>query len=187
MEHSNWWSIALLTPPYSTSHPLDIIYMMMRPGLICLVLLFHMLLWTQTENNNNKQKRLGLGVRNEEGIWSAEAISSLLKMCMAQSLGRYGGISSPDSVFISLWWYLSQLCNIWGWWFLLASFPGPHPAPHQLSRRGPGRFSYVSEWHHRQGKLSDHVNHKQLHPHAHALECNYSELKDGSTQRTTWE
>ena len=34
------------------------------------------------------------------------------KKNMAQSLGRYGGISSPDSVFISLWWYLSQFRNI---------------------------------------------------------------------------
>ena len=113
-----------------------------RPYLSCTTLPYVVVNtnWKQQEEN-----RLGQGVRNEEGIWSAEAISTLLKMCMAQSLGRYGGISSPDSVFISLWWYLSQLCNIWGWWFLLASFPGPHPAPHQLSGRGPGRFSYVSD------------------------------------------
>ena len=82
---------------------------------------------------------------SEEWVRNTEAISSLLKMCMAQSPCGYGGISSPDSVFISLWWYLSQVRNIWGWWFLLASFPGPHQAPHQLSRRGPGRFSYVSD------------------------------------------
>ena len=117
MEHSNRWSNALLTPPIPPHIHLTLFTWRWDQALSVwyyssIRCCEHKLKTTTT--TTKKTKRLGLGVRNEEGIWSAEAISSLLKMCMAQSLGGYGDISSPDTVFISLWWYLSQLCNMWG-------------------------------------------------------------------------